>query len=61
MHECGYDKITGKKVIEVDERYFRPAEVDRLIGDSSKARAELGWKPEYTFDDLVKDMCENGV
>jgi GDPmannose 4,6-dehydratase len=61
MHECGYDKITGKKVVEVDERYFRPAEVDRLIGDPSKARLELGWSPKFTFDDLVKDMCENGV
>ena len=37
------------------------AEVDRLLGDSSKARNELGWTPEYTFDDLVEDMCTNGV
>jgi GDPmannose 4,6-dehydratase len=61
LNECGYDKNTGNKIIEVDSKYFRPAEVDRLVGDSSKARAELGWKPEYTFDDLVKDMCENGI
>jgi GDPmannose 4,6-dehydratase len=41
----------------VNDRYFRPAEVDRLIGDSSKARRELGWTQEYTFYDLVREMC----
>jgi GDPmannose 4,6-dehydratase len=61
VNECGYDRNTGNKVISVDSKYFRPSEVERLVGDSSRARAELGWKPEYTFDDLVKDMCENGI
>ena len=47
---------TGKPVIFVDPRYFRPAEVDRLLGDPTKARAKLGWKAEISFDELVKEM-----
>jgi len=46
----------GQTVVKVDPRYFRPAEVELLIGDASKARAQLGWKPEYELDDLVKEM-----
>jgi GDPmannose 4,6-dehydratase len=46
----------GKKVIVVNPKYYRPSEVDYLLGDSTKARTELKWKPEYTFDGLVKDM-----
>ena len=42
--------------VRVDERFIRPAEVDLLIGDASKAKAELGWQPEYTFETLVKEM-----
>ena len=42
----------------VSEKYFRPAEVEELLGDSSKARKELGWEPKYSFDDLVKEMVE---
>jgi len=45
-------------LIVVSEKYFRPAEVDELLGDSTKARAELGWKITYTFDELVKEMVE---
>jgi len=48
--------LLGKVVVEVDPKYFRPAEVDILIGDASKAREKLGWKPKHTLDDLVKDM-----
>jgi len=44
--------------IEVDPLYFRPAEVEELLGDSTKARKELGWEPSYSFDDLVKEMVE---
>ena len=58
LDEIGYDEITGKELIFISERYFRPAEVDELLGDSTKARKELGWKPEYTFDELVKEMVE---
>ena len=43
-------------MIQVDPMYFRPAEVDLLLGDSSKARRELGWEPEYSLQDLVKEM-----
>ena len=57
MNEVGIDSKTGQTVVTVNEKYFRPSEVDRLIGDSSKAKRELGWSPEYTFDDLVKEMC----
>ncbi|WP_022846329.1 GDP-mannose 4,6-dehydratase [Desulfurobacterium sp. TC5-1] len=48
--------LVGKVVVEVDPKYFRPAEVDILIGDASKAREKLGWEPKHTLDDLVKDM-----
>lgn len=61
MHEVGFDVRTHRTVVVVDSKYIRPAEVDRLIGDPSKAKRELGWSPEYSFDDLVEDMCLNGV
>ncbi|WP_035589117.1 GDP-mannose 4,6-dehydratase [Hippea jasoniae] len=48
--------LAGKIVVEIDPRYFRPSEVDILIGDASKAREKLGWKPRHTLEDLVKDM-----
>ena len=48
----------GDVIIKVDPRYFRPTEVDRLIGDSSKAREKLGWKPKYTLKSLVEDMVQ---
>jgi len=59
LAEIGIDKKTNKVVIVVDPKYFRPAEVESLLGDSTKARVELKWEPEYNFEDLVKDMCEN--
>jgi GDPmannose 4,6-dehydratase len=59
LDEVGIDIITGKVVIRVNEKYFRPAEVDTLIGDSTKAREKLGWQPKISFDELVKDMCLN--
>ena len=58
LNERGIDTATGKNVIEIDPRYFRPAEVDLLLGDSSKARKELGWEPEYDLGMLVKEMVE---
>jgi GDPmannose 4,6-dehydratase len=57
LDEIGIDIKTGKTVVRVDEKYFRPAEVQSLLGDASKARTELGWKPNYTFDMLVHEMC----
>ena len=58
--EIGMDKKTKKTIVKVDSRYFRPSEVDTLLGDSSKARKELGWTPKISFKELVEDMCENG-
>jgi GDPmannose 4,6-dehydratase len=59
LNEIGIDRNTGQLRIVVDEKYFRPAEVETLLGDSSKAHKELGWKPKTTFDQLVEDMCKN--
>lgn len=56
IHEIGYDKITGKEMIFISEKYFRPTEVDELLGDATKAYKQLGWTPEISFDELVKDM-----
>ena len=60
LNEVGIDKISGKTIIAVDRKYFRPAEVEQLLGDSSKARNDLGWTPRYDFYSLVEDMCING-
>lgn len=51
-------ELTGKCVVEIDPRYFRPTEVDILLGDASKAKKELGWEPELALDVLVRDMVE---
>ncbi|WP_334087497.1 GDP-mannose 4,6-dehydratase [Helicobacter typhlonius] len=51
----------GKEVVSVDERYFRPTEVDLLIGDASKAREKLGWFPEYDLNALIKDMVQSDL
>jgi GDPmannose 4,6-dehydratase len=58
VNEIGYDESTGRELIFISEKYFRPAEVDELLGDSTKARNELGWSLNYTFDDLVKEMVD---
>jgi GDPmannose 4,6-dehydratase len=58
VDEIGYDSITGRELIFISEKYFRPAEVDELLGDSTKARTKLGWKPQYSFDQLVEEMVE---
>ncbi len=56
--EKGIDQATGQVLVEIDPRYFRPTEVDSLLGDPSKARAELGWTHKTSFDALVADMVE---
>ena len=61
VDEKGIDKNTGKVLVEVDPRYFRPAEVELLWGDSTKARTELGWEPKYSFMDLVKEMVQSDL
>jgi len=58
IDEVGRDRATGTKRIVVNSRYFRPAEVDRLLSDSTKIRRELGWKPRVGFEDLVKSMVD---
>jgi len=57
--EVGIDSNTGKVVVKVNPKYYRPSEVDTLLGDCSKAKNALGWSPKITFDDLVYDMCKN--
>jgi len=54
--EIGVDDRSGRTVIRIDPRYMRPAEVDDLLGDASKARAKLGWKPRTSFPELVREM-----
>jgi GDPmannose 4,6-dehydratase len=61
IDEHAIDKATGKTVVRVDPRYFRPTEVDTLLGDASKARRQLGWTPEVTFDELVTEMVESDL
>ena len=56
VNEKGIDKATGKVLVEVDPQYFRPAEVDLLLGNSTKARTKLGWKPVCDLQTLVKEM-----
>jgi len=58
VNEVGIDENTGKTLIRISEKYFRPAEVEELLGDSTKARTELNWEPNYSFDDLVREMVE---
>ena len=61
LNEIAVDKKTKKTIIKVDKKYFRETEVDNLIGDYSKARRVLKWKPKYTFDKLVEDMIKNEI
>ena len=56
VEETGVDRKSGKTLVRIDPTYFRPTEVDLLIGDASKAREKLGWKPKTTFAQLVKEM-----
>lgn len=58
LEEKGIDLDTGREYIVISEKYFRPTEVDELLGDSSKARHELGWKPTISFDELVQEMVQ---
>lgn len=56
VDEKGYDEETGKCIIAVDPRYFRPTEVETLLGDPAKAKEKLGWEPEISFDEMVHEM-----
>src|SRR5690606_17530744 len=59
--EHAIDLESGRTIIRVDPRYFRPTEVDSLLGDATKARNELGWIPEITFEEMVREMVEADV
>jgi len=58
LDEIGYDENTGRELIFISEKYFRPAEVEELLGDSTRARTELEWVPQYSFDELVQEMVD---
>jgi GDPmannose 4,6-dehydratase len=58
VNEVGVDTVSGRTLVRVDPRYFRPTEVDSLLGDASKAQRKLGWAPEIKFADLVSEMVE---
>ncbi len=61
LEEHAIDTLTGKTIVRIDPRYFRPTEVDTLLGDASKARRELGWAPEVGFETLVQEMVDSDV
>ena len=59
---CIRDRLeTGKEVLSIDPNYYRPTEVDYLVGDPTKAKEKLGWEPEYDFNDLVNDMMASDL
>jgi GDPmannose 4,6-dehydratase len=60
-NEKGLDTASGKTMVEVDPKYFRPAEVELLVGDASKAEKELGWRPTYTLQQLVEEMVDEDM
>lgn len=59
LDEVGINTKTDQPMIKISEQYYRPAEVNSLIGDASRARTILGWQPQYSFQDLVNDMCQH--
>lgn len=61
INEKGYNKATGKAIVEIDEKYFRPSEVDLLIGDPSKAKKILGWEPKRSVEQLCKEMMASDI
>jgi len=58
VKEVGRDRTTKRTIVEIDPKFFRPAEVDVLLGDPTKARQVLGWTPRVSFDELVRLMME---
>mgnify|MGYP001226085328 FL=1 len=60
LDEVAIERVSKRVVVAVDEKYFRPAEVESLLGDPTKAKEKLGWEPTTTFDQLVEDMCIYG-
>ena len=58
LEEKGVDVKTGQVLVEIDREYFRPAEVEVLIGDASKSKNKLGWEPKVNFKELIMIMCD---
>ena len=58
-NEIGVDSKTGKKIIGIDENYYRPTEVEQLLGDATKAKEKLGWEHKTSFEELVKIMANS--
>ena len=61
VDEKGIDEKTGKVLVEVDPRYFRPTEVELLLGDATKAKEKLGWQPKTTFAELISMMVQEDM
>ena len=61
VEEKGFDEVTGRCIIAVDPRYFRPTEVETLLGDPSKAKSKLGWTPKIRFKELVAEMVREDL
>ncbi|MGJ8526968.1 GDP-mannose 4,6-dehydratase [Maritalea sp.] len=61
LNECGYDRQTGECLVEIDPRYFRPTEIDLLIGDAKKAREKLGWSPKISVRQLIREMVQRDL
>ena len=61
IDEKGYDVSSGKLIVKVDRRYFRPTEVETLLGDPTKAKEKLGWVPKITFEEMVCEMMNNDI
>jgi GDPmannose 4,6-dehydratase len=61
VNEKAYNKANGKVLVEIDPKYFRPTEVDLLIGDPTKAKTKLGWEAKYSVEDLLKEMVKSDV
>jgi len=61
VDEIGYDEKTGDILVKIDPKYFRPNEVDLLLGDYTKAKTELGWEPKYTVEEIIKEMVESDI
>jgi GDPmannose 4,6-dehydratase len=59
--EKGYSTKTGKQIIAVDSRYYRPTEVETLLGDASKAREKLGWQPKISFHEMISEMVQQDL
>ena len=61
QEEKGYDQETGELIVAVDSRYFRPTEVETLLGDPTKAKEKLGWTPKITLEQMVHEMMESDL